>query len=266
MRKIAVAFLVILFTTAIYAQDYFTVIKVSGNIVIERTGSSLDIGTSFAQDENLLFKVPESRAAVINPQRGRFLLTSGNSAEFKKSKSNYLPSATKISMRAAVISPGGNDPKYYFEGDYVILDEIKIQIDKDTYPLTDKKYLFMTYNFDNKIINKKLAFKDDTLFINKKDLLIVDGRIIPGPQINLITLMYYSEGEENSPIRVCSFTPVFPDNNTLSREIGIILDQLEMNPYKDKFNESSAFIKEFYGKVDENSLKRWLYDNFRLEP
>ena len=100
MKKVITILLTLCFCNQIsYSQDKFTVIKVSGNIVIERTGYSLSIGTSFAQNENLLFKIPESRAAVINPQRGRYLLTSENSNEFRNSKSNFLPSTGKISTR-----------------------------------------------------------------------------------------------------------------------------------------------------------------------
>ncbi len=266
MRRLKIVTLLFLFATAICAQDYFTVIKVSGNIVIERTGSPLDIGTSFAQDENLLFKVPDSRAAVINPQMGRFLLTAENADVFKKSKSNYLPSTTKISMRAAAVNYGIYDLNDYFKDYYVIIDEIKIPIDQDIYPLTDKDYFCIIYDHNNKSINKKLAFNNETLIIIKNELLTVDGKIIPDSKINKMRLIYIKDGNEYSPEEVCTFIPVFPDNDLLYREIKIIVDQLEMNPYEDKLNEAKELIKEFYGKVDENSLKKWLYDNFRLKP
>jgi hypothetical protein len=256
---------VVLYVQLLYAQDNFTVIKVSGNIVIERTGSSLSIGTAFAQNENLLFKIPESRAAVINPRRGRFLLTSENLAEFRNSKSNFLPSAGKISTRSVGTRPKINDLKDQFEGNYVILNENKIKIDTTFFPMTGKKYFYITYNYKNKIINKKLAFNNDTLLIRKNELLTVDGKEISDPKINQMKLMYLQEGKTYVSTPVCSFTPVFPDFNILTQEIKIIIDQMEMKTYNEKLNEVSAFIREFYGKVDENSVKTWLNKNFGLK-
>jgi len=239
------------------AQDLFTVIKVSGNIVIERTGSQLGIGTAFLQNENLVFKVPDSRAAVINPQRGRFLLTSENLTEFKSSKSVFLPSAGKISTRAYSMNSKSN-LKDLFEGDFVILNELKIIVDTTLYPLTDKEFLYISYEYNNKTVNKKLAFHSDTLVIKRNELLTVGGREIADPKIDQMKLIYLKEGEQYKSTPVCSFTPVFPDPGTISAEIAVIIEKMSIKTYQEKLNEISAFIEEFYGTVDENSLKKWL--------
>jgi hypothetical protein len=266
MKKKSIFLLLLVFYIQFtYAQDYFTVIKVSGNIVIERTGSSLSIGTAFAQNENLLFKIPESRAAVINPRRGRFLLTSENLTEFRNSKSNFLPSAGKISTRSIGKNPKVIKLEDQFEGDYVFLNDIKIKIDTAVFPLSDKKYFYITYDYQNKTINKKLAFNKDTLLIKKNELLAVDGKEIPDPQINQMKLIYLETGEIYVSTPVCSFTPVFPDFKILSQEIKIIIDQMEKKTYNEKVHEISALVLEFYGKVDENNLKKWLNENFGLK-
>ncbi len=266
MKKIYALLILVLLVQALEAQDYFTVIKVSGNIVIERTGTPLDIGTSFSQDENLLFKVPDSRAAVINPQKGRFIITSQNIAEFKSLKSNYLPSAGKISTRSVGFSSRRDDLRKQIEGNYVILDESRIKVDTDFFPLTDKNYFYITYDFNDKIINRKLAFNEDTILIRKNELLAIDGIVIPDPRIQIMKLVYLEEGQENSSEIICSFLPVFPDLAQLKLEIKVILEQMEMSPYEEKLREISAFIKEFYGNLDEPNLKRWLSENFNLIP
>jgi hypothetical protein len=238
---------------------------VSGNIVIERTGSSLSIGTAFAQNENLLFKIPESRAAVINPRRGRFLLTSENLTEFRNLKSNFLPSAGKISTRSIGAGSKVIKLKDQFEGNYVFLNEIKIKIDTSVFPLTDKKYFYITYEYKNRTINKKLGFNIDTLIFIKNELLTVDGKEIPDTEINHMKLMYIEEGVTYVSTQICSFTPVFPDLKILTQEIKIIIDQMEMKTYDETLNEISAFIREFYGKVDDDNLKKWLDKNLDLQ-
>ena len=268
MKKFVIILLIIClyFPSLIHAQDYFTVIKVSGNIVIERTGSPLGIGTSFAQNENLLFKIPDSRAAVINPDRGRFLITSENLSTFRTSKSNFLPPAGKISTRSVSTVGGIKDLKNHFEGNYLILDEIRLKIDTITYPMSDNKFFFITYDYLNRPINKKLAFSHDTLFIKRNELLAVDGKIIPDSLVHSMKLAYLVVGGESytaSP--VCTFTPVFPDNQTMGKEVKVIYDMLANKSSNEKMNEISAYVREFYGKFDDASLQKWLFENFGIK-
>jgi hypothetical protein len=258
MKKILFLMLAVLFLVhRSSAQDLFTVIKVSGNIVIQRTGSTLGIGTSFPQDENLVFKAPESRAAVINPQRGRFLLTADNQSEFRSSKSVFLPSAGKISTRTLNLNSKGN-LKDELQGSFVILNEMKMIVDTALYPLSDKKYLYISYDFNNRTINKKLSFNKDTLIIKRNELLTIGGNEIVDPKIDHMNLIYLIEGTPYVSKQVCSFNPVFPDSKTISQEIGIIIDKLNNSSYNEKLAEISSFFEDFYGKVDYNSLRNWL--------
>ena len=128
-KKIVFLLSFVFFVNPTNAQDFFTVIKVSGNIVIERTGSSLGIGTSFPQNENLLFKIPESRAAVINPRIGRFLLTSKNVNEFRNAKSSYLPSSGRMATRAIENKYNAGKLAINLKDDYLILNENKLLVD-----------------------------------------------------------------------------------------------------------------------------------------
>jgi hypothetical protein len=246
------------FAISLNAQDKFTVIKVNGNIVITRTGSALDIGTAFAQNEDLQFKSEASRAAVINPQRGRYLLTSENLSEFRNSKSDFLPSSGKISSRGMGAILDVNDLKNLLEGNYVILDRVKIVLNLETFPMNDKKYFYIRYSYKNETINKKLSFSGDTLFISKKELFTVDGMQIPNPEISEMKLMYMEEGLNFISTPICTFTPVFPDFVQLRKEVLIIADQMKGRSYKDKFIEISSFINDFYGKHDLENLRDWL--------
>jgi hypothetical protein len=250
-----------------FGQDKFTVIKVSGNIVILSNGTVLDIGTAFSQNESLLFKSLASRAAVINPQRGRYILTADNSTEFQNSKSDFLPPAGKISSRGVGgIILNENELKSYFEGNFVIFDKIKIKIAPETFPMTDKKYFYIRYAYKNEVINKKLGYIEDTLIISKNELLTIDGKQIPNPEITEMKLMYMEEGEKYVSTPICTFTPVFPDFELLKKEVGIILEQLKSKSYSDKFAEVSSYIDDFYGKPDAYNLKCWLSENFGLNP
>jgi hypothetical protein len=271
MKKVvfSLAFTFFIFLTFIYslfAQDKFTVIKVNGSIIIQSTGSALNIGTAFGQNEDLLFKSTDSRAAVINPKRGRYLLTSDNVSEFRNSKSNFLPSSGKVSARGGEMILNINDLKNYFDGNYVIFDKIKIKINPEAFPMNDKKYFYIRYLYKNETINKKLAFSSDTLIITKNELLTIDGKQIPNPEISEMKLMYMEEGEKYVSTPICAFVPVFPNLEQLKQEVKIILDQMKDKTYNEKLCEISSYISDFYGKPEENNLKEWLKDNLNLKP
>jgi hypothetical protein len=131
--------------------------------------------------------------------------------------------------------------------------------------MTAKKYFYISYDYNNRTINKKLAYNKDTLIIKKNELITIDGREISDPQIKQMNLLYLIEADSYISSPVTSFTPVFPDSKILVQEIKVIVDQMEMNTYNAKLNEISAFFQDFYGKIDENSLKKWLNENFGLE-
>jgi len=262
MRKVILFLLsFVFFVSEANAQDYFTVIKVSGNIVIERTGYPLGTGTSFARNENLLFRIPESRAAVINPELGRFLLTSENIDDFKNSKSNFLPSSGRIRTRSVKIVTDKYDLPAQLEDNYLLLKENRILIDTALYPMNSKKFFYLTYGYNSKKINKKLSYNSDTLIIRQNELLAVDGSQIPPSDIKQMELIYYQEGDSFIIKPVCSFSPVFSDVDILWKEISVIIHQMEMNNNEEKYNEIKAFIQEFYGNIDETNLKRWLNED-----
>lgn len=262
MKKLL--FVLMVLNLNLFAQDKFTVIKISGNILVQSTGEALGIGKSFSQNDELLFKIPDSRAAVINPKRGRFLLTSNSVDEFKNSKSNFLPSTSNISARGVSDIFNIDDLKKVFEGNFVIFDVLKIKINSTFFPMNEKKYFYIRYNYKNETINKKLLFSKDTLLINKDYLLTIDGKQIPNPEIKEMKLMYMEEGEKYVSTPICVFTPVFPDKTALKNEIKIILEQYKDKNYNEKFNEVNAFINEFYGNPEENGLKLWLKENFGI--
>ncbi|HUX97630.1 MAG TPA: hypothetical protein VMV47_17990 [Bacteroidales bacterium] len=265
MKKVILFLLsFVFFVSEANAQDYFTVIKVNGNIVIERTGNPLGTGTSFARNENLLFRIPESRAAVINPELGRFLLTSENMDEFKNSKSNFLPSSGKIRTRSVKTVTDKHNLSAQLEDNYLMLAENRILIDTAIYPMNSKDFFYLTFDYHNKTINKRLTFNADTLIIRQPELLAVDGSEIPASDIKQMKLIYYQEGDSFVLKPVCSFSPVFADLNVLWKEISIIIHQMEMNTYEEKLNEINAFIQEFYGSIDETNLKRWLKEDLGL--
>lgn len=262
MKRI-ILFVVLIFTTSFinsFAQLNYRVIKVKGSIVILESGESLLLGTVFSDNDKLHFKTANSLAAVINPQKGRFLITPENKDDFANSKTNFLPAMSNISSRGGSII-NMNDMQNHFKGNYVVLYKSALQINSEKYPMNEKQFFFLRYKYLDEEINKKLGFSNDTLIIDRETLYTVDGKPIPNPDDTGIKL-FYRKGNES--VLISEFNLIFPDNDELKREVSIILDEFINKSSEKKVNEVTSYINEYYGKPNQDNLKVWLKENFDL--
>lgn len=245
---------------SLFSQDNFKVIKVNGTIVLKAKGISLETGTVFAENEDLLFRSEDATAAVINSQKGRMILTNANH-DLKTAKSNFLPSMYNISTRGGSLS-NLVDLQNHFSGNYVVLEKLCMTLDASNFPMDNSHFFFIRYLYKNETINKKLSFSDDTLFIEKKSLYTVDGNQIPSPDNNSVTMYYMNE---NNVVMVNTFNLIFPDIAQLKKEVGVIVDELKGKTFKEKFNEANSYINDLYGKVYQANLLVWLSNNLGLK-
>lgn len=240
-------------------QANFRVIKVNGTIVLKDKGVSLETGTIFTDKEDLLFRTEDANAAVINPQKGRMILTNKNH-DLSAASSNYLPAMYNISTRGG-LEDDPSDLQNFFSGKYVVLDIQKIVPDASLYPMDKNDFFFLRYIYKGEEINKKLEFSGDTLIIDKKGLYTVDGKPIPSPDNTLIKLFYRKGGES---VMVSEFNLIFPDTKQLQNEVSIILDAMKDNSSSQKIGEVRGYINDQYGKIYKPDLLSWLDKNFGL--
>jgi hypothetical protein len=239
-----------------FSQTDFKVIKVNGSIVLKTKGISLETGTVFSDKEDLLFRSEDAAAAVINSKKGRIILTSKNH-DLSAASANSLPSMYNISSRSMT----NKDLSNHFSGKCVVLDRLAIEIDNNSFPMDKDHFFFLRYTYNGEEINKKLAFSNDTLIIDKKSLFTIDGNPIPRPDNTSIKLFYR---KESGSVQISEFDLVFPEMKQLSKEIQIILDEINAKTYKEKVNETGSYINEYYGKVYMENLTSWLKTNFGL--
>lgn len=247
------------FSISSLAQEDFKVIKVNGSIVMKGNNQSLETGTVFSDRETLVFKTEDANAAVINPRKGRLILTS-KSHDLSAASSNYLPAMYSMSTRGGTLN-NLISLQTHFSGRYAVLDRSKIVIDEESFPMNNEKFFFFRYVYRGEEINKKLEFSYDTLIIDKKNLYAVDGRPIPRPDNTSIKL-FYRNGENS--IMINEFNLIFPDTKQIKEEVKIILDAVKDRTPREQIGEVNAYISEEYGKVSQANLTDWLDRNFGL--
>jgi len=261
MRSAILTIILFSFTiTPLFSQNDFKVIKVNGTILIKERNVSLETGTVFSEKEDLLFRTEDATAAVINSQRGRLVITSKNH-DLAAARSNYLPSMYNISSRGGFLSKN-TDLSSHFSGKYVVLDREGTAIDRNSFPMDKDHFFYLRYRYKNEDINKKLGSSDDSLIIDKKALFTVDGNPIPSADNTSIKLFYH---RDNESIFISQFDLIFPDMTQLSRETGVIINEIKNKTTSDKINEVGAYINEFYGRIAYEPLKTWLEKRFGLK-
>ncbi|MBN2681675.1 MAG: hypothetical protein JXR58_04150 [Bacteroidales bacterium] len=247
-----------------YGQTDYKVIKVNGSITMKSSGKNLSTGTVFSDRENLLFGQPTAKAAVINPEKGRFVVTPENANDLTNSKSNFIPGLSNISSRSGASSLRNIvDMKNYFSGNFMIFDSTTIVINSPDFPIDENNFFYCRYKYNDEDVNKKLEYLGDTVIIYKNELLSILGNPISSEDVTEMQLFYYQQNEKKS-VLINSFNPVFAEKS-LKEEIQVIIDELSSKTFKEKYDAIVSYLNEFYGKPDESNLKNWLKTEFNLE-
>jgi hypothetical protein len=252
-----------LFLFAFYpllSQVTYRVIKVNGNIVYVRTGNPMTQGDLFPEDENLSFQSPNSRAAVINPNLGRFILTPDNYDNLSSAKSNFLPAMSNLSTRGGIINNMA-DLQNQFCDNIVLLHEACYYLNPYQFPMNEENFFFLRYQYQGEEINKKLEFQENRLILSRENILKVDEKPIEKIDENLVSLYYYQDEE---PEYISDFNLIMPDLEEIKAELQIILDESTPVSYNKTVNDISAYLFEFYGKPDKQEVIDYLEKTFGL--
>jgi len=244
----------------VFSQVNYRVIKVNGSIIYVRTGNSMAQGDVFTEDEDLSFQSPNSRAAVINPSAGRFILAPDNYEDLSSAKSNLLPAMSNLSTRGGIIN-NTTDLQNQFCDNLVILCEAAYYLNPYQFPMNENQFFFMKFQYKGEEINKKLLFDQNKLIFSREEILKVDKvpiKVIDQPDISLY---YYNNG---IPEYISDFSLLLPDLEALNAEIKIILDESTDKSFNQKVNDISGYLFEFYGKPDKQDVISHLEKAFGL--
>jgi hypothetical protein len=218
-------------------------------------------GDVFPEDEDLDFATPNSRAAVINPEKGRFILSPGTQNQVSRAKSNFLPAMSNISTRGGALNSLA-DIQTQFSGEVSVLYSASWHINPYQFPMNEEYFFYIQYLYRGERINKKLPFTGNNLLFDREDILKVDDFTIEKPDTPNAILYYYGK---NGAQYISAFELVFPDLKELSTEARIILEESSDDSYNRMVNELSGYIFEFYGKPDKQDVMQFMEKDMGLK-
>jgi hypothetical protein len=241
-------------------DDNYKVIKVNGSIQVKKTGKALQQGDIFKSSTTLQFNSAESKATVINGEKGRFVIT--NQSGTSKGN-NLIPAINNIASRGGALLTI-IDLQNLFQGNLCVINQMKVKIACADYKMSKDYFFYLQYSYKGEKINKPLSFSDDSLNFSKTELYKVDGKAIDAPDSPEVTL-FYRDNIKKTAQTIGTFNLVFPNENDLKAEVKIILDELKTKNASQKTDEVLSYLNEFYGKPDKDNVNPWLSKNFGLK-
>ena len=236
-------------------SDKYKVIKVNGQILFKQSKSAMKTGDFFVAGTQLSFSDQQSRAAIVSKVKGRFVLSASSKGQVK-----ILPATNNVSSRAGALI-NLIDIKNHFSGNYLVIGAMELEIGEEAFPQDENNFFYLTYKYKGELIRKKLKADGNKLLLNSDDIFKVDGKAIPIEKYEMS--LFYREGKTSKTINV--FTPVFPDLTELKTEVQIILDEYADKDSKEQIQEVTSYLNEFYGKPNNDNLKKWLSEEFKIK-
>ncbi|MFD1551299.1 hypothetical protein DNU06_12740 [Putridiphycobacter roseus] len=239
-----------------YDATAFRIIKVNGNIYFISSGVDLKTGGVYVEGTPIGFSTKRDRAAIVNGIRGRFILQPS-----PKGKAIVLPATNNIKPRS-----GGSalinylDVVNFFSDTCVFIGPVNVKLGKETFPLNESHFLYVTYPYGEERIAKKLMRNGQTVLLDEASLFEIDGKRVATFETEMT--LYYKKGE--SVTKLSTFYPVFPKEALLNTEVTVLLEGVKDLTKEKQIDEVAAFITEFYGKPQKDNLNAWLEKEFAL--
>ena len=245
---------------ALCGQDYY-VLQVKGIVKKVKTGALIKTKDMVKADDQLTFSSSSDAVAVVSAKSGRFILKPG-----KSTKSNELmsyvkdalsPASTRLSTRSGVLN-NILDLRALFSQPILLLPELHYKINGQSFPIAEKTFFYIQYQYKGEPINKQLKINPDSLLIiNRSDLFKIDGKPVDESEIKTPVLHYYSD---NGSVLISPLTFTLADLTKVKNEVDVLIEtrgSSEKDPSKIQ-NEILDYLSEQYGKVDGDNLNRWL--------
>ena len=185
------------FFSSSQAQEY-TVIQIIGKIYNTETNTYLKSGSKINEETTLKFETPTARAAVLSTVKGRYIVQKTT----KNSYSNDLiyalsavisPIKGKLSTRSGSINNQMDFIKKFGEQRTVwIGDSYKTVVSAIAYPMDDTHFFYVSYEYNNETINKRLYSSGDTLVFDYSTFYAVDEVPIDPSTTTDLYLYYYN--------------------------------------------------------------------------
>ncbi len=270
--KTALFSIFLLFSVQVFAQDY-TVIQVTGQIKLKKSGQILARGNKISSADQLVFLTRDAVAACFASDQGRVTLRLD--PQQPKTGDEFLAyvKGSIVPAKGALMTRAGGAIKnqiewdnYFAGGPFLILGTTKVNVSEKAWPMNDSTFFFIRFEYEGEQVNKKLPGDGEKLIISAEQILLVDEKPVDASKISLYEIYYYDAAAQKS-LLMSKFQPVFANGKDLIEEVNSLLELLRGYelPEEKLRGEVEAYLSEYYGKTDPEALTEWLAVNVGMK-
>jgi len=272
--------LIILFKLFFHApgDDYY-VSYVRGNVFFAANNRPVVVGEKLHLQDQLIFGDPTNFVAVINPEKGRFIInriktlpaTRLNGVLLAISE-NIVPVTLPQTLAGRGSINSLDDLRLFFSQlsqtqksatpRLMLADTLKIILSAANFTDRVNQYFFLRYRYAGETVNKKLDYQvngDILQLVLDRRIYQVDGQPVQHGQLSDIQLFFYdSQLKQTQMISPLDISDVKPED--VVREINVLFTNLwlfyKANPGKKEYinNVIRQIITDEYGFADSRQL------------
>ncbi len=236
------------------------VMHIKGVIFNNTKKVSLKQGDNISETDEIKFQSGDAMAAVMSPSKGRFTLKPNQVQKTSQSefiglvKSNIVPSYKHANTRAT-LNTLPDLQGFFCEKPILVSGNTEITILPTVFEINEKAFFYLTFQYKNEKINKKIPFKDQNIILNQNEIQKIDGVNVALSSDIEYTLNYF---KENKVTEIGKVKLVFVDQNEVKSQFDKFFKEAYAKDKDKTLSDFVSFLNEFYGKTDLEIVKTWV--------
>jgi hypothetical protein len=261
----------LLFAVCSQAQKLTVVYCTPGCRHVE-DGKAISVGDTVSNTETLSVDSQLGRMVLWDRNQGLHLLTA-KPLEQKKWKTM----GTMSELDTTISVPAGYEERFqsmdeviaHFKDRRYLLMERSWLIAMPPYDLKGDTLLFIRYDRPktNIQVTRKLESRGDSLLLDPRFILDMNGRRVPPDDANHFRLCWIDKNTKNYK-ELTPFEFVFVDQATLHKEVGFLIDLMAKAGSAQTEVEATVYryLNAIYGCPDLHNMNHWLEKHFPKLP
>jgi len=279
MKYLLVLFLCCIPIFLLFAQqlEIYNIIRVQGDIFNISQNKSLAKGDKITSKDRLKFGNKEAKALAISSKSGKFVISPPQKANAQEREivaflTNVIlpiPKNAALGTRFVAGNAVQELASYFGTGKYGIIgNKLSIKMSKESFPMNSNQFFVYRYEYQEKPMNKRIAFSNDTLVFQKEMLYRVGETEISPEVVKKVDIYYMKDAQNKNAELTVTFSPTFIDEIIFKEECESIIKlyQSKKQTNKQIYQEIMLYTQDVYGQVDESILKTWLKNKLNFEP
>ena len=263
MKKYISIIALLLYLSSAFAQTGKLRVLNSRGVVKDVNGNIIKKGTYINLTDKVIFATHSSLLILFDAEKE-------DTYALECKKGSELNSKYIVSQHILSTDRGMRDVEFisldalhdFFALPVVVLgDSLNIAVNTATIPMTETRFFYLSYSYNDETINKRLPNEGKFFRLIKNEIFKIDGTLIKATETTEVELYYY-DVEKGKSYQVAVTSLSFPDNEKLREKVKEIKKENKKASYEVIRKKIEIHLIENYGFPEQRNLKKWYNREF----